>query len=315
GMTGVQMLSGEQRYMTQVEVKLLKRGSPIVLSGNITKQLGKKIAFSVSLSNLLKDAAFLSAFLEKKIDDKLRQYSLEGETYLPGVLGVRIIGLLQQREGLWSHGLRIKYGLLGEAKNLHHECSTLQEIRVETGARGVYNLDIGHEFQCMQTPAYNHKVHLKHEASASWLSSHVEVNYGKHWDEITNKKKLLISQAFKNSSSSSLVNYFMEFAVQVLDKQVNYRARLQHWHSSRVYVQSSTSLEVRCNELVPFVAGLQWKDASKNGLRKWEGGLSLDTPWLYLYAAHKLHQPQLSAYLLTMELTTGKALSIKNLIV
>ncbi|KFQ51417.1 Putative uncharacterized protein LOC400499, partial [Pelecanus crispus] len=271
GMTDLQMLSGEQRYMTQLEVKLIKQSSPVILSGNITKQLGKKIAFSVSLNNLLKDAAFLSAFLEKKVDDKLRQYSLEGETYLPGVLGVHVIGFLQQREGLWSHGLRIKYGLLGEAKNLHHECSMRQKIKVETGAHGVYKLDIGHEFHCMQTPTYNHKVHLKHEASASWLSSQMEVNYGKHWDEINNKKKLLISQAFKNSSSSSLVNYFMEFTVQVLEKQVNYRTQLQHSHNSQVYLQSSTNFEVRYNDHVPFMAGLQWKDASRNGLKKWEG--------------------------------------------
>ncbi|XP_075370784.1 uncharacterized protein LOC142415850 [Mycteria americana] len=314
GMTDLQMLSGEQTYMTQLEVKLIKQSSPIILSGNITKQLGKKIAFSVSLNNLLKDAAFLSAFLEKKVDDKLRQYSLEGETYLPGVLGVHVIGLLQQREGLWSHGLRIKYGLLGEAKNLHHECSMRQKIEVETGAHGTYKLDIGHECHCMQTPTYNHKVHLKHEASASWLSSQMEVNYGKHWDEVNNKKKLLISQAFKNSSSSSLVNYFMEFTMQVLEKQVNYRTQLQHSHNSQVYLQSSTNFEVQYNDYVPFVAGLQWKDASRNGLKKWEGGLNIDTPWLYLYAAHKLHQPQHSAYLLTMELTTGKALSIKNLV-
>lgn len=58
----------------------------------------------------------LVAFLEKKFDDKLRQYSLEGKTYLPGVLGVHVIGLLQQREGLWSHDLRIKYGFLGTVK-------------------------------------------------------------------------------------------------------------------------------------------------------------------------------------------------------
>jgi len=45
------------------------------------------------------------------------------------------------------------------------------------------------------------------------------------------------------------------------------------------------------------------------------GGLNIDTPWLYLYAAHKLDQPQHSAYSLTMELTTGKALYIKNLVV
>ncbi|XP_040976270.1 uncharacterized protein LOC115335953 isoform X5 [Aquila chrysaetos chrysaetos] len=315
GMTDLQMLSREQRYMTQLEVKLIKQSSPIILSGNITKQLGKKIAFSVSLNNLLKDAAFLSAFLEKKVDDKLRQYSLEGETHLPGVLGVHVISLLQQREGLWSHGLRIKYGLLGEAKNLHHECSTQQKIKAETGAHGMYKLDIGHEFHCVWTPTYNHKVHLKHDASASWLSSQIEVNYGKHWDEINNKKKLLISQAFKNSSSSSLVNYFMEFTMQVLEKQVNYRTQLQHSHNSQVYMQSSTNFEVQYNDHMPFVAGLQWKDASRNGLKKWEGGLNIDTPWLYLYAAHKLHQPQHSTYLLTMELTTGKALSIKNLLV
>ncbi|XP_064008707.1 uncharacterized protein LOC135180262 [Pogoniulus pusillus] len=355
GMTDLQMLSEEQRYVTQLEVKLIKQSSPIILSGNITKQLGKKIAFSVSLSNLLKDAAYLSVFLEKKADDRLRQYSLEGETYLPGVLGLHVISLLQQREGLWSHGSTIKYGLLGtvkkresksilspfsesylpvlghltkkrflfifklifigEAKTLHHECSMLQKMKKETDAQGVYKLDIGHAFHCMQTPAYNHKVHLKHEESMSWLSSKMEVNYGKHWNEINNKRKLLISQAFKNSSSSSLVNYFLEFTVQVLEKQVNYRTQLQHSHHSQGYLQSSTKFEVQYNDRVPFVAGLQWKDASRNGLKNWEGGLNVDTPWLYLYAAHKLQQPQHSAYLLTTELTTGKVLSIKNLVV
>ncbi|KFO98214.1 Putative uncharacterized protein LOC400499, partial [Calypte anna] len=314
GMTDLQMLSGEQRYLTHLEVKLIKESSPVVLSGNMTKHLGKKIAFSVSLNNLLKDAAFISAFLEKKVDDKMKQYSVEGETYLPGVLGVHIISLLQQHEGIWSHGLRLKYGLLGEAKNLHHECSTQQKIKVERSAHGMYRLDIGHEFHCMQTPTYNHKIHLTHEASASWISSQIEMNYGKHWDEINNKKKLFISQVFKNSSSSSLVSYFMEFTMQALEKQMNYRTQLQHSHSSQVSLQSSTNFKVQYNDHVPFAAGLQWKDASRNGLKKWEGGLNIDTPWLYLYAAHKLHHSQHSAYLWTMELTAGKALSIKNLV-
>ncbi|XP_023792385.1 uncharacterized protein LOC111935942 [Cyanistes caeruleus] len=314
GMADLQMLSGEQRYMTQLEVKLIKQSSPIILSGNITKQLGKKIAFSVSLNNLLKDAAFLSALLEKKVDDKLRQYSLEGETHLPGVLGVKAVALLQQREGLWSHGLRIKYGLLGEAKTACHECSTQQKVQVELGAQGLYRLELDHQFHCVQAPTYSHQVHLKHEVCASWISSQMEVNYGKHWDEINNKKKLLISQALKNSSSSSVVSYFMEFTMQVLEKQVNYRTQLQHLHTSQVYLQSSTNFEVQYNDHVPFVAGLHWKDASRNGLKKWEGGFNIDTPWLYLYTAHKLHQPQHSAYLLTSELTAEKALSIKNLV-
>nr|XP_041575127.1 uncharacterized protein LOC115497284 [Taeniopygia guttata] len=314
GMADLQMLSGEQRYMTQLEVKLIKQSSPIILSGNITKQLGKKIAVSVSLNNLLKDAAFLSALLEKKADDKLRQYSLEGETHLPGVLGVHAIALLQQHEGLWSHGLQIKYGLLGEAKTPCHECSTQQKVQVEAGARGSYRLELGHEFHCVQAPTYSHQVHLKHEVTASWISSQIEVNYGKHWDEINNKKKLLISQVFKNSSSSSVVSYFMEFTMQVLEKQVNYRTQLQHLHTSQVYLQSSTNFEVQYNDHLPFVARLQWKDASRNGLKKWEGGFNIDTPWLYLYTAHKLHQPQYSTYLLTSQLTAGKTLSIKDLV-
>ncbi|KGL77454.1 Putative uncharacterized protein LOC400499, partial [Tinamus guttatus] len=315
GMTDLHMLSGEQRYVTQLEVKLTRKGSPIILSGNITKQLGKKIVFSVSLKNLLKDAVFLSVFLEKKLDDKLKQYLLEGVTHIPGVLGAHASSLLQQRQSLWSHALRIKYGFQGDAKKLPHECSTGQTIEGETGAHEVYRLDAGHEFRCTQTPTYNHKVHLKHEASASWLSSQLEVNYGKHWDEVNNKKKVLISQAFKNSSSSFLVNYFMEFAVQVLDKRVNYRAQLQHSHSSQGDAQSSTSFKVQCNDHVPFVAGLQWKNASRNDVKKWEGGLNIDTPWLYLYAFHKLTQPQPSAYLLTVEVTARKIVSIEDLVV
>lgn len=59
--------------------------------------------------------------------------------------------------------------------------------------------------------------------------------------------------------------------MQVLEKQVNYRTQLQHLHSSQVYLQSSTSFEVQYNDHVPFVAGLQWRDASRSGLKKWEG--------------------------------------------
>ncbi|XP_075755429.1 uncharacterized protein LOC102446612 isoform X2 [Pelodiscus sinensis] len=315
GMTDLQTASGEQRYAVQLEVKLIKQGSPIILSGNFTKQLGKKIAFSMSLHNLLKDAAFLSVFLEKKVDDKLRQFSLEGETYFPGVLGSHTIGLLQQRGSMWSSALRIKYGLLGNAKNLQHECNAGQKIKEETSPNEVYKLDLGHELHCTQTPSYNHKAHLRHEKSSSQLYSQLEISYGKHWDEINNKKKLLISQTFKNSSTPSQVNYLMEFTMQVPEKQVNYRTQLQHSHISQGRSESSTNFKVQYNDRMPFVAGLQWKDTSRNFLRKWEGALNMDTPWLYLYVAHKLHQPEQATYLSTVELTTGKALSIKNLVV
>ncbi|NXT42631.1 YP015 protein, partial [Pelecanoides urinatrix] len=263
------------------------------------------------------------AFLEKKVDDKLRQYSLEGETYLPGVLGVHIIGLLQQHEGLWSHGLRIKYGLLGEAKNLHHECIVRQKFKVETDAHGVYKLDIGHEFHCMQTPTYNHKVEILTKALVYLCGEYPCVTHILRGMQ-SNAQDVIFGSVFFFSSCFSLLSVwdlfkfaslFFQFTMQVLEKQVNYRTQLQHSYNSQVYLESSTNFEVQYNDHVPFVAGLQWKDASRNGLKKWEGGLNIDTPWLYLYAAHKLHQPQHSAYLLTMELTTGKALSIKNLVV
>lgn len=35
-----------------------------------------------------------------------------------------------------------------------------QKIKAETGAHGMYKLDMGHEFHCMWTPTYNHKVQI-----------------------------------------------------------------------------------------------------------------------------------------------------------
>lgn len=71
--------------------------------------------------------------------------------------------------------------------------------------------------------------------------------------------------------SFTFASLVFQFTMQVLEKQVNYRTQLQHSHNSQVYLQSSTNFEVQYNDHMPFVAGLQWKDASRNGLKKWEG--------------------------------------------
>ncbi|XP_038618739.1 uncharacterized protein LOC119942156 [Tachyglossus aculeatus] len=314
GMTDFQTTNGEQRYMTQLEVKLAKQSSPIIFIGNITKQIGKKTLFSASLTNLLKDAAFVSVMLEKKVEDQLWHYALDGEAYLPGILGCHAIGLLQKSGSLWTNTLRMKYGLLGEARHLRQECNAAQKFRVEMGPEKLYQLELGHELHCTQTPAYNHKVELQHEESASRLHSQLDVSYGKHWDELNNKKKLRISQIFKNDSDPALSNYFMEFVLLVPERQVNYRTQLQHSSFSQGHVESNTHLKVQYNERLPFVAGLLWKDTSRGPLRKWEGALSLDTPWQSLSLTHRLHQPQGSTYQATVELTAGKALSIRNLV-
>ncbi|XP_031801299.1 uncharacterized protein LOC100916970 [Sarcophilus harrisii] len=314
GLSDVQTSRGEQRYETQLEAKLIRQGNPVILMGNITKQVGKKMTFSVSLMNVLKDKAFLSAILEKKSEDGLLLYALEGEAYLPDILGFHAIGLLQQRGSLWTNALRIKYGLLGEAKYLQQECNAAQKLKVENHLE-VYKLDLGHEFHCTQVPTYNHKVQLQHEESMSRLHSMLEVSYGKHWDEINNKKKLRISQTFKNDSGPSLSNYFMEFLLQVPERQVDYRTQFQHSSFSQGHVEISTHLKVQYNGRLPFMAGFQWKDMSRGLQWKWEGALNLDTPWLLLSLAHRLHQPHRSMYQAIWELTAGKALSIKNLVV
>ncbi|XP_071976806.1 uncharacterized protein [Engystomops pustulosus] len=310
-MTDLQTVGLEQRYFAMTELKLSKHGGPIIVSGNITKQLGKKMAFSASLINLLKDTAFITVLIDKKSDDKMKQYSLESEAYIPGVFGSYGIGLLQQRGTVWSNAMRVKYGLLGDAKFLRHECDTGQKIKIDTDSEEQYKVDFEHEFHCTQLQAFNHKVHLHHEEYAPHIHSYLEVSYGKHWDEMNNKKKLFISQTFKNNSNPSSSSYFMEFTLQVAEKQVNYRTQLLHTHSA---LESNTNFKVQYNDRMPFVAGFQWKDTSKNDLYKWEGAFTMDTPWLYLYSALKLHQPQLHAYQTIIELSAGKALSVKNLV-
>ncbi|XP_068100795.1 uncharacterized protein [Hyperolius riggenbachi] len=311
GMTDFQVVGGEQRYTALAELKLNKHGSPIILSGNITKQHGKKMGFSASLNNLLKDTAFITVLIDKKADDKLKQYSLEGEGYVPGVFGSYAIGLLQQRGSVWSNAMRIKYGLLGDAKILRHECDTGQKVKIDTDSEDQYKVDIEHEFHCTQIQAFNHKVHLHHEEYTPHIHSYLEVSYGKHWDEMNNKKKLFISQTFRNNSSPSTSNYFMEFTLQVTEKQVNYRTQLLHTHSA---LETNTNFKVQYNDRMPFVAGLQWKDASKNDLHRWEGAFTMDTPWLYLFSALKLLQPQRYTYQASVEVSAGKALSVKNLV-
>ncbi|XP_056389473.1 uncharacterized protein LOC130283871 isoform X2 [Hyla sarda] len=311
GMTDLQTVGGEQRYSALAELKLSKNGSPIILSGNITKQLGKKMAFSASLNNLFKETAFVTVLVDKKSDEKMKQYSLESEAYVPGVFGSYGIGLLQHRGSIWSNAMRVKYGLLGDAKFLRHECDTGQKIKIDTDSEEQYKVDFEHEFHCTQIQTLNHKVHLHHEEYAPHIHSYLEVSYGKHWDELNNKKKLFISQTFKNNSNPSSSSYFMEFTLQVAEKQVNYRTQLLHTHSA---LESNTNFKVQYNDRMPFVAGLQWKDTSKNELYKWEGAFTMDTPWLYLYSAFKLHQPQRYVYQTIIELSAGKALSVKNLV-
>ncbi|VCX31054.1 unnamed protein product, partial [Gulo gulo] len=139
-------------------------------------------------------------------------------------------------------------------------------------------------------------------------------SYGVRWNESGGKRQLRISQTFQNNSGPALSNYFVEFVLQVPDRQVNYRMQLYHSSLRQPHVESSTHLKVQYNGRLPFVAGLQWKDTSRATLWKWEGALNLDSPWLTVSVAHRLYWPHRPTFQAVLELTLGKAWTLKNLV-
>lgn len=54
------------------------------------------------------------------------------------------------------------------------------------------------------------QIHLKHEESREHIQSSLDMSYGKHWDEINNKRTILLSQSFKNQSTQNHTSYTLE---------------------------------------------------------------------------------------------------------
>ncbi|XP_045070322.1 uncharacterized protein LOC121534786 [Coregonus clupeaformis] len=314
GLIDSQTLLSEQRLRYHLEAKVGAESRPMILSANVTRGLGRKTSLSATLKNVFREAASFSVVLERRLDDGRRQYSVEAELLLPGVVGSRILGLMEQKGPLWSSALRLKYGLREDARHLRQECHTSQSLRSEREPNQTYRMRAEHEFYCSTTAPINHKVQLRHEESPSHTKSSVDVSYGKHWDEINNKHRLLLSQSFRNQSRHNLTSYALEFSLQVPDKRLNYKTQLMHSHLRQRGAESSTHLKVNYNDQMPLVAGLNWKDTSKAMLRKWEGMFNMDTPWLYVYTTHKLSQPQRHTYQLTSELTARKWLTVRDLV-
>ncbi|XP_045907286.1 uncharacterized protein LOC123972095 isoform X3 [Micropterus dolomieu] len=315
GLVDTQTLLSEQRTRYHLEAKMATDRQPMILSANVTRGLGRKTSFSATVKNVFRETASLSVALERRRDGSSRQYSVEAELLLPGVVGTRMLGLMEQKGSLWSSALRLKYGLGGDARHLRQECHTSQRLRSERHSNLTYIMRADHEFYCSNTAPINHKIHLRHEESHSHIKSSLDISYGKHWDEINNKRTLLLSQSFKNQSTQNHTSYTVEFSLQVPEKNLNYRTQLLHSHLRQLGSESSTHLKINYNNMMPLVAGLQWKSPPKDALlKKWEGTFNMDTPWLYIYTAHKLSQHQRHTLQLTSELTASKWLTIRNLL-
>ncbi|XP_071348305.1 uncharacterized protein [Trachinotus anak] len=315
GLVDTQTLMSEQRTRYHLEAKMAADRHPMILSANVTRGLGRKTSFSATVKNVFRETASLSVALERRRDSSSRQYSVEAELLLPDVVGSKMLGLMEQKGSLWSSALRLKYGLGGDARNLHEECYASQRVKTERDSNLTYIMRTDHEFYCSNTAPINHKIHVRHEESPSHIKSVLDVSYGKHWDEINNKRTLLLSQSFKNQSTQNDISYTLEFSLQVPEKNVNYRTQLLHSHLRKLGSESSTHLKIIYNNLMPLVAGLHWKSPPRDALqKKWEGTFNMDTPWLYVYTAHKLSHLQRHTLQLTSELTASKWLTIRNLI-
>ncbi|XP_068593999.1 uncharacterized protein [Cebidichthys violaceus] len=314
GLVDTQTLLSEQRTRYHLEAKMAADGHPMILSANVTRGLGRKTRFSATVKNVFRETASLSVALEQRRDGSVRQYSVEAELLLPDVVGTRMLGLMERKGSLWSSALRLKYGLGGDARHLRQECYTSQRLKSERDSNLTYVIRADHEFYCSNTAPVNHKIHLRHEESRDHIKSSLDMSYGKHWDEINNKRTILLSQSFKNQSTQNHTSYTLEFSLQVPEKNVNYRTQLLHSHLRQFGSESSTHLKINYNNVTPLVAGLHWKSPPKDApQKKWEGTFNMDTPWLYIYTAHKLSRHQRHTLQLTSELTAGKWLVIRNL--
>ncbi|XP_061550368.1 vitellogenin-like [Phycodurus eques] len=315
GLVDKQTLISELRTRYHFEAKMAANRNPIILSANVTRGVGKKMSFSATVKNVFRVPASLSVALERRRDSHSRQYSLEVELFLPGVIGSRMLGLVEQKGLLWSSALRLKYGLGGDARHLHRECHTSQSVKSERHANLTYTVRADHEFYCSNMPHINHKIYFRHEESQTHVKSSVDMSYGKHWDEINNKHTLLMSQSLKNQSTQNHTSYTLEFNFQVPEKDLNYRTQLMHSYLRQLGSESSTHLKINYNNLTPLVAGIHWKSPPNDTPhKKWEATFNMDTPWLYIYTTHKLSKHHRHTLQLNSELTANKWVTVRNLV-
>ncbi|KAK3567891.1 hypothetical protein QTP86_027307 [Hemibagrus guttatus] len=254
--------------------------------------------------------------VERRQDGGKRRYSLDAGLLLPYFLNTRIFGLLEH-EGLeWTSGLRIRYGVQDDSENMQ-ECHMSQNLRHEVKpAEKHYGTTVEHELQCSHMTLINHRIQVQHERSPVHVLSSLDLSYGNHWNQGSNKQRVLLSQSIRNQSGQSLTSYALEFSLRIPDKGLNCKTQFLYSHQKRRQSEMSTHLKVNYNDQIPLVAGLHWKDMSaKASLRKWEGSLNMDTPWMYVYMAHKLSQLQHGTSQFTSEITTRKMITISNLIV
>ncbi|KAK1786722.1 hypothetical protein P4O66_017119, partial [Electrophorus voltai] len=294
----------------RLNLKITHPLKTILIQGQINELNG----LCTGRAELRIDDSYYYLKLGRRQDDGQRQYSMDAVILLPNILSMRTLGMLGHRGPDWSFGLRVRYGVSEDSQN-KGECHISQNLRDEVGLdEKHYSMQAEHELVCSHITSINHKIQLRHERSPIHIQSSLDLSYGKHWNQASNKERVLLSQSIRNQSGPSLTSYALEFSLRIPEQRLNYRIQLLHSHQKRRKSESSTHLKVNYNDQIPLVAGLHWKDMStKASLRKWEGSFNMDTPWLYVHMAPKLTQPQYGTTHFTSEITTRKWITIHNL--
>ncbi|ROJ13809.1 hypothetical protein DPX16_19684 [Anabarilius grahami] len=268
----------------------------------------KKLILKIThpLKNIL-----IQVQLERSLEDGLRHYSIDAGFRLPSTVSIRVLGLLKQRGPEWSSAVRVRYGLQEDSQNMQ-ECHMTQNLHSESDPVQTYHIAATHELHCSHFINLNHKIHLRHERSPIHVQSSLDISYGKQWNQSSNKHRILFNQSLRNQTGPGLTNYAVELSLRLLDRGLNYRTQLLHSYFKKQKSESSTHLKINYNNQIPLVAGVHWKDVSKTSLHKWEGSFNMDSPWLYVYIAQKLTQPQRGITQFSSEVTTRKLVNIRS---
>ncbi|XP_056320730.1 uncharacterized protein LOC130234526 [Danio aesculapii] len=187
-----------------------------------------------------------------------------------------------------------------------------RKFAIQTLLKNVFNKDASFSAGSISV-CFRQQILFKHERSPVHVQSSLDISYGKQWNQSSNKHRILFNQSLRNQSGPDLTSYAVELSLRLLDRGQSYRTQLLHNNFKTQKSESSTHLKINYNNQMPLIAGVHWKDVStKTSLQKWEGSFNMDTPWLYVYAAQKLAQPQRGITQFSSEVTTRKLVNIRG---
>uniref|UniRef100_UPI00358EB507 apolipophorins-like n=1 Tax=Myxine glutinosa TaxID=7769 RepID=UPI00358EB507 len=262
------------------KLQLSPKSPPIMLSVNYTHIPGKHLVIVSSLENIFDGPASVKVKLQqdrkpgsraRRSPSNTEHYSGEMNINVPKVFGTETKGYLQQRQQLWTSGLKIKYGLFGEAKELPHECQMEEKLKLGLLTQPP-NLLLKHNFYCTQKEDISHKLNIQQNTKGISTSTKMEFSYGEKWKEKGNKYRLSFNQKFKNRTSfNGDTDYIIQWHLRYPPRNLDVHTSLKHAHALGKSYSVNTSIKAVFNSKNVFNASLQVDETSSNPMWFWNG--------------------------------------------